>query len=130
MEEELDTLEQMGAYREVNRESWMHVLGSTWAFKCKRFPDGRQRKLKSRFCVRGDQQQEGIDFFDTFAPVVQWCTIRLLLILSILLQLETVQVDYTAAFLHAFVQEDVYVELPRGFRKKGKYINFSEVYMD
>ena len=64
------------------------------------------RKLKSRFCVRGDKQIEGVDFFDTFAPVVNWTTVRLMLILSIVLGLSTRQVDYTAAFVHAPIDKD------------------------
>jgi hypothetical protein len=39
----------------------VNVLPSTWAFKCKRFPDGRVKKFKARFCARGDRQKEGID---------------------------------------------------------------------
>ena len=100
-EEELETLEKKDAWEVVSREDWMKVLPSTWVFRCKRFPDGSVRKLKARFCVRGDRQVEGIDFFDTFAPVVNWTTVRLMLILSVILGLATKQVDYTAAFLHA-----------------------------
>ena len=51
-----------------------HVIASTWAFKCKRYPD--KLKFKARFCARGNQQLEGIEFFETYAPVVQWTTIR------------------------------------------------------
>ena len=81
-----------------------------------RDPDGLVRKLKARFCVRGDMQIEGVDFFDTFAPVVQWATVRILLILSITLKLETMQVDYVSAFCQALIKEDVYVEIPRGWQ--------------
>ena len=42
-----------------------HVIPSTWAFKCKRYPDGYIKKFKERFCARGDKQLEGIDFFKT-----------------------------------------------------------------
>ncbi len=51
----------------------------TWVFKLKRLPDGTPSRFKARFCARGDLQKEGVDFFDTYAPVVQWSTIRLLL---------------------------------------------------
>jgi hypothetical protein len=47
-----------------------NVLRSTWAFKIKRYPDGRVKKFKARFCARGDMQKEGIDYFETWAPVV------------------------------------------------------------
>ena len=78
----------------------------------KQFPDGRVRKLKASFCVRGDQQIAGVDYFDMFAPVCSWNTVRLLLILSLQLGLANKQVDYTSAFLHAPIEEDVYVEMP------------------
>jgi hypothetical protein len=119
MEIELEQLRQKDAWEEVLRQHGVNVLPSTWAFKCKRFPDGSMRKLKARFCVRGDCQIEGVDFFDTYAPVVTWMTIRLLLLLSVVLGLATKQVDYTLAFVHAPIEEDVYVEMPRGFRKPG-----------
>ena len=47
------------------------IVPSKWTFKRKRFPDGRIRKYKARFCVRGDKQVVGVDVFDTYAPVVQ-----------------------------------------------------------
>ena len=55
--------------------SGKNVLPGTWAFKRKLFPDGRLRKCKARFCVRGDMQIEGVDYFETYAPVVQWSTL-------------------------------------------------------
>ena len=80
METEIATLEELGAWIKVKRVHSMNVIKSTWAFKIKRYPNGLLRKLKARFCVRGDMQIEGVDYFDTFAPVVQWTTIRTLLI--------------------------------------------------
>lgn len=94
---------------------WSHPLVGPLS-KIKRFPDGLIRKLKARFCVRGDQQIEGVDFFDTFAPIVQWLTIRILLILSITLSLATKQVDYVSEFCQAPIADDVYIDLPRGWQ--------------
>ena len=68
------------------------------------FPDGLVRKLKSRWCCRGDRQVKDVDFFDTCAPVVKWTTVRLLLILTAQLGLATKQVDHTTAFVHADTQ--------------------------
>ena len=81
--------------------SGKNVLPGTWAFKRKRFPDGRLRKCKARFCVRGDKQIEGVDYFETYAPVVQWSTVRCLLIMSIVLDLRTQQIDNSNAFCQA-----------------------------
>ncbi len=94
-----------------------HVIASTWAFKCKHYPDGLIKKFKARFCARGYQQLEGIDFFETFAPVIQWTTIRLMFILEILLGLKSKQGDVTCALLHADLEpgDNVYVDIPMGF---------------
>ena len=100
----------------------MNVLPGTWAFKCKGFPDGAVRKLKARFCVRGDRQKKDVDYFKTFAPVINWNTVRLMLILSQVIGLATKQVDYTAAFVHAPINEDVYVEMPQGFAEHGQVL--------
>lgn len=94
-----------------------NVLPSTWAFKIKRYPDGRVKKFKARFCARGDRQQEGIDYFETWAPVVQWSTVRIVMILAAKLGLISVQCDITAAFIHGRVQETIYVHQPRGFHR-------------
>jgi hypothetical protein len=68
----------------------MNVLPSTWAFKIKQFPDGTVKKFKARFCACGDRQKEGINFFETWAPVVQWSTIRIVMVLAAKLGLESV----------------------------------------
>jgi hypothetical protein len=96
-----------------------HVLPSTWAFKIKRYPDGRVKKFKARFCARGDRQQEGIDYFETWAPVVQWSTVRIVMTLAVKLNLISVQCDITAAFIHGCVPptETIYVHQPRGFHR-------------
>ena len=60
----------MEAWGAVDRPEEMKILEGIWAFKLKRFPDGMIKKFKARHCVRGDQQLEGIDFFETYAPVV------------------------------------------------------------
>ncbi|KAL7524697.1 hypothetical protein ACHAXR_002241, partial [Thalassiosira sp. AJA248-18] len=119
---EVETLEKMEAWDVVDRTSDMNVLPSTWAFKCKRFPDGMIKKFKARFCARGDRQIEGVDYFETFAPVVQWVTIRLLLILECLLGLVSKQGDITCAFLHAHLEEDekVFLRMPQGFKQYDK----------
>jgi hypothetical protein len=136
---ELNTLTQKrDAWDVVDREPWMNDLPSTWAFKCKRYPDGGSvRKLKSRFCCRGDKQIEGVDFFDTFAPIVNWMMVRLMLILSMILGLATKQVDYTAAFVQAPIDRDpdwdqlspseqerhgVFLNIPQGFKEPGKVL--------
>ena len=77
----------------------------SWEFKLKHTSDGLIKKFKAQFCAKGDQQVEGVDFFETYAPVVQWTTIDLILILEVLLELKFKQGDITAASLHATLTE-------------------------
>ena len=86
MSTEMETLEvDLKAWKLVKREPWMKVRPCIWAFRIERFPDGLVKKFKARFCVRGDCQTEGVDFFETWSPVVQWSTVRTMMILSTLL---------------------------------------------
>ena len=119
---EVETLEKMDAWTVVERTPEMNVLPSTWAFCCKRYPDGLIKKFKARFCARGDRQKQGVDYFKTYAPVVMWVIIRLMLILECLLGLVSKQGDVTCAFLHAHLEpgEEVYLDMPRGFQQYGK----------
>ncbi len=70
----------MGAWDVVEREDDVYVIDGTWALKCRQFLNGTMKEFKARFCARGDQQLEGIDFFGTYAPVGQWTTVHLMLI--------------------------------------------------
>ena len=101
MNKELKSLANLGSFEMVARPRGANILQSTWAFKRKRYPYGTLRKYKARFCVRGDQQIEGVDVFDTYTPVVSWITVRLLLVMSLVFGLATQQVDYTNAFCQA-----------------------------
>ena len=62
----------------------------------------------------------GVDYFDTFTPVVSWTTVSILLVLSVIFDLDTKQLDNTCTLIHAPITEDVYVHMPRGFEKEGK----------
>jgi hypothetical protein len=123
MKKELDALDGMEAWEVVPREKAIKtgrkIITSTWAFKHKQYPDGTVKKLKARLTARGDQQVEGVDYFDSFNPVVQWSTILLLLVLSMMLNLKSVQVDYTLAFVQAPTENNVFVEMPRMFDVPG-----------
>jgi hypothetical protein len=110
----------------VDRPKGHPVVSSTWAFKIKRYPDGSLRKLKARFCARGYEQTEGVDYFETFAPVVEWATVRFLLIMSLILGLHTAQVEYVAAFIQSDIDTKVYDEMPHGFSTPGKVLKLKK----
>ena len=114
---EIETLESMSAWKVVDREDDMNAIRSTWDFKLNRYPYGLIKKFKARLCDRGDMKLEGIYFFETYSPVVQWKTLRLMLILEVFLGLKSKQGNVTANFLHANLgkYEKVFVDMPRGF---------------
>ena len=91
----------MKAWKVVEREVNMNVLLSTSAFKCKRCPDGLNKKVKAWFCARGDHQIEGMDYLETYTPVVMWTNIQLILILECLLDLKSKQRD--VIFFHFYM---------------------------
>ncbi len=126
MKLEIATLENIDAWSVIDRYDSSgaphHVIPSTWVFKCKRYPDGHIKKFKARFCARGDKQLKRIDFFEAYAPVVQWTTIRLMFILEILLGLKSKQGNILCAFLHGELEpgENFYVEMPLDFSQRSK----------
>jgi len=118
MEKELDSLNKLGTWTVVPRsaaqEAGIKVIPSTWALRIKKDPAGNPVKKKSRFCVRGDIQKRTMEV-ESYSPVVQWSSVRLMLVLSIIHGLATRQVDYVNAFAQAKLDKDVFIETPQGF---------------
>ena len=125
MREEIHTLANVfQCWELVPREPGMKVLRSTWNFRVKRFPDGSVKKFKAQFCACGNEQLEGIDYFETWAPVAQWSTIRTVMILALKLGWCSAQCDITAAFIHSTLpsNEVIYVHQPRGFNTNPNHV--------
>ena len=114
MKLELDQLKDKGTWEIVKRQraGSNSIIGTTWVFKRKRYPDGAIRKLKARVCARGDQMIKGVDYFETYSPVVSWSTVRVMMIISLVMGYETRQVDYTLAFCQASLDDPIYCRIP------------------
>ena len=93
---------------------------AVWSFKRKRYPDGRILKHKARLCAHGGMQTWGVNYWETYAPVVNWMSIRTLMALSIIHDLETRSIDFVLAFPQAPLDVDIYMEPPYGFDIDGK----------
>ena len=115
MIKELQSLRDLGSFNMVKWPSGSNVLQSTCSYKKKRYPDGGLKKYKARFCVREDQQIEGVDVFETYAPVISWITVRILLVLSLILSINTQYVYYINAFYQTQLDQTFFLELPQGF---------------
>lgn len=90
------------------------TIKAIWSFKRKRRPDGSLLKHKARLCAHGGMQIHGVNYWDTYAPVVNWLSIRMMLTPSVIHQLYTTSIDFTLAFPQADADVDIYMELPLG----------------
>ena len=99
-----------------------NVLGAVWSHRRKTTPTGDVYRHRSRLCVNGSQQTEGIDYTETYSPVISWTCVRIMLILSSLLGLKSRQVDYVQAFPQATLPEgeQVYMRIPTGYKTDRK----------
>ncbi|KAL7464788.1 hypothetical protein ACHAXS_005121 [Conticribra weissflogii] len=113
-----------------NRNHWSVVLKSSmpegtkpiqaiWSFKRKRFPDGSLNKHKARLCAHGGMQQWGVNYWETYAPVINWISVRFLLILAQIFQLDTRAIDFVLAFPQAKLDVPVYMYVPAGMQLQG-----------
>lgn len=98
----------------------MKPIGLKWVFKTKRDEAGLIRKYKGRLIAKGYVQRQGIDFDEVFAPVARLESVRLLLACAAAEGWQVHYMDVKSAFLNGELLEDVYVEQPPGFVKKGQ----------
>ncbi|KAK0570386.1 hypothetical protein LWI29_000343 [Acer saccharum] len=115
MEEELNQFERNEVWTLVPRPKTTNVIGTKWIFRNKSDEDGNIVRNKARLVAQGYSQIEGIDFEETFAPVARLESIRLLLSISCVHKFKLHQMDVNSAFLNGFLQEEVFVEQPKGF---------------
>lgn len=94
------------------------TIFSRWVYKVKISNNGCLPRYKASVFARGSEQKDGIDFLDTFAPVVRWKTIRIL-IANVHLNWPIQQLDVLTAFLNGILEEDVYMHHPLGFIQTG-----------
>ena len=96
------------------------VVGSKWVFKVKRDSAGKVERFKGRLVAQGFSQIYGIDFEETFSPVVRFSTIRTLLALAAKTGMLVHQMDVVTAFLHGELEEEIFMQQPSGYEVPGK----------
>ncbi|KAH9695297.1 hypothetical protein KPL71_022712 [Citrus sinensis] len=115
MQDEYEALQKNKTWVLVPKESIWKIVGNKWVFRVKYNPDGSISKYKARLVAKGFHQTQGVDFFETFNPVVKQCIIRVILSLAVMHNWTMRQLDVNNAFLHGILAENVFIYQPEGF---------------
>lgn len=115
MVEEFDSLQQNQTWRLTELPTGKTPIKCKWVFRTKCDASGQVIRHKARLVVKGYSQKEGIDYQETFSPVVRYTSIRFLLAMATKYDLNIRQMDVVTAFLHGELKETIYMEQPQGF---------------
>ena len=113
--EEFSALQRQKTWSLIPLPLGKNVVGFKWVFKLKRNSDGTISRYKARLVAKGFHQQYGINFVETFSPVVKPPTVRLILALAVTYNWPLKQLDVRNAFLHGILKEEVYMQQPTGY---------------
>jgi hypothetical protein len=112
--DKMDSLISNNTWTLVDPPRNRKVLKGRWVFRYKRGPSGQVIRYKARWVVKGYEQQQGVDYNETFASVVKPMSYKALLAIAAALDLEVEQMDVKTAFLYGAVQEEIFMEQPHG----------------
>src|SRR5579871_252007 len=110
----------------IDNQTWKLVLlpegrpivGYKWIFRYKLGADGTIQRFRARLVAKGFTQIYGVDYNETFVPVVKLLSLRLLLAIAAIEDLEIHQMDVSSAFLLADLEEEIYMDQPEGYKKE------------
>ena len=119
IQEEYDNMTKFEVWKEVERpQRKVTLLNTILVFKKKRDQEGNVTRFKSRLCGDGRKQVYGIDYQESYAPVVDGDVMRMALDLMVKCDYHLCQFDFTAAFLNGKLDRDLYIRPPPGCKTK------------
>ena len=116
MHENLNQLVRNDVWELVPRPENVHIIDTKWIFKNKNDEDGEIIRNKSRLVAQGYTQMEGVDFNESFTLVARLESIRILMSIICTMNFKLYQMDVKCAFLNEYLNEEVFVEQPKGFQ--------------
>lgn len=120
MVDEFNSLQENNTWELTELPPNRKPIHCKWVFKSKRGADGTIHRYKARLVAKGFTQRKGIDYDETFSPVVRYSSIRLLIPIAAKYDLDINQMDVVTAFLHGEIDEEIYMFQPSGFIQSDK----------
>ncbi len=125
----MDSLNENQTWSVCNLPKDKKTIKTRWIFKVKSNSNNEPVRFKARLVAKGYNQEYGIDYEETFAPVVKQQSLRLLLAIAENENLIVHQIDISTAFLYGELEEDIYIEPPVGHREmiqKGQVLKLNK----
>jgi hypothetical protein len=127
IQRELKSLADNETWKVVDRKPEDNVVKCKWVFRVKQNPDGTVDRFKARLVAKGYSQKHGIDYLDTYAPVIKMVSIRVILCIALSKGLKIKQKDVDVAFLNSKVKERLIMEVPEGLETpQGKVLEMKK----
>lgn len=120
--EEMKSLERNNTWELVERPENISVIDCNWVFQIKYDEKGNIQKYKVRLIARGFLQRKGINYSETYSPVANMTTIRVLIAVANHFKWVVYQMDVKTAFLNGYLYEEVYMSQPEGFVKDERLV--------
>ena len=120
IKEEMKSVQENDVWDLVELPKDRKAVGSKWVFKVKTAADGSIERYKAHLVAQGFPQKYGLDYDETFCPVVRPESIRTVIALAVKKGLKLHQMDVTTAFLNGELEEEVYMKQPEGFVADGQ----------
>jgi len=119
MEEEYNSLMANNTWTLVPFPDGRKPVSCKWVFKIKQGVNGEVGRYKARLVARGFTQTYRVDYNKTFSPIAKFTSIRCILALAALEDMEIHQMEVKTAFLNGELEEEIYMEQPQGFVHQG-----------
>lgn len=115
MDDEFNSLMENQTWTLVDLPKNRRVIDNKWVYKIKEKPSGEIERYKARLVVRGFTQEYGVDYYETFSPVVRYTSVRTIMAVAANEDLNMAQFDVTTAFLYGDLAEEIYMKQPIGY---------------
>jgi hypothetical protein len=117
IDEELKSLMENNTWEICNKPAGRSIIGCKWIFKLKSPQvQGGEPRFKARLVAKGYSQKQGIDYHETFAPVIKYQSLRLILSIATERNMAVHQMDVKTAFLYGELDEEIFMEIPQGVK--------------